>query len=284
MNTSMASTPITSFKNAIRELVRPIKFWYTLKTQPRQNKVYTQFNRFPHQYQALIEKVIPRFIDADGLSTRGPLRIAVFACCTGAEPFSLAYTLRSYFPKLEFNIQAYDIVKEVVEQAKTGRYTQEEVDEGDFINNEFIESVFDRVDGGLEVKQCYRAPVSFDVGDMLDAESMSSIGNCDLVFAQNVLFHLPADLAVNAFSNLCNLLSPSSVLFINGMDTDMRIKYTKKLKLFPLNYLVEEIHNDARVNRGAGWANQYWGRGPFSTKSREWVRKFGTIYSPTEWL
>ena len=96
--------------------------------------------------------------------------------------------------------------------------------------------------------------------------------------AQNVLFHLPRQRAREAFDNLTALLKPKSALFINGMDTDMRIQLTKKSGLEPLDYLVEEIHEDARVDRGNAWAGSYFGRQPFSRSSRDWLRKYCTIY------
>jgi hypothetical protein len=61
----------------------------------------------------------------------------------------------------------------------------------------------------------------------------------------------------------------------------MRVSMTKRLKLEPLDFLVEEIHEDASIDRGGGWAGAYWGRRPFSRSSREWLRKYGTIYFRT---
>jgi len=152
------------------------------------------------------------------------------------------------------------------------------VHQGPFVTEEFVGETFDLVDGRYRVKPEILRPISFRVGDMLDPGFIASLGQADLVFAQNVLFHLPAKNARRAFANLQQLMHSDSALFVNGMDIDMRVQLTKKFELQPEDYLIEEIHNDARQDRGDGWAGAYWGRKPFSRRSREWIREHCTIY------
>ncbi|WP_346838370.1 CheR family methyltransferase [Microbulbifer sp. SAOS-129_SWC] len=259
----------------LRNMLRHVKHWFVVKTTPRKNRVYTQFYRFPHQYQALVERVIPE-LERSGKKS---IRIVVFACCSGAEPISLSYILKKHFPQLRYEILAFDIVEDVIERARDPVYSHETVYQGPFVTQAFVEDTFDKVGDEYRVKPEIMQPIKFAVGNMLDLDFIASLGKADLVFAQNVLFHLPAADARRAFSYLNTLLTPESVLFINGMDMDMRVKMTKKFSLSPIDYLIEEIHNDARVDRGSGWAGAYWGRKPFSRRSREWMREHCTIYS-----
>ncbi|WP_226666422.1 CheR family methyltransferase [Microbulbifer aggregans] len=258
------------FKN----LVRHIKHWFIVKTSPRKNRVYTQFYRFPHQYRVLVEQVVPQMTDTKG----APLRILVFGCCSGAEPISLSAVLRRNFPQLEYRIEAFDIVPSVIERAQNPCYSRDEVYQGPFVSETFVSETFDLADDAYRVKPEILQTISFHVGDMLDANFIDELGQADLVFAQNVLFHLPAQNARRAFANLQCLLKPGAALFVNGMDTDMRVQLTKKFQLQPEAYLIEEIHNDARQDRGDSWAGAYWGRKPFSRRSREWIREHCTIY------
>ena len=262
----------------LKNFLRHIKHWLILKTAPRKNRVYTQFYRFPHQYRALVEKVVPKLIEGG----RGPMKIVVFGCCSGAEPISLAAVLRKNFPELDFHISAYDIVPEVIERAQDPTYSREEVYQGPFVTEEFVRENFVAEGDRYRVKPEIMATITFAVGDLLERAFMADLGKFDLVFAQNVLFHLPATNARLAFANLNLLLQPGSALFINGMDVDMRVKLTRKFYLDPVEYLIEEIHNDARVDRGSGWASAYWGRKPFSRASREWIREHCTIYSKAQ--
>lgn len=267
-----------SIKKGIRRAVEPIKYRLMLRFQPRQNRVYTQFFRFPHQYRALVERVVPSLLARDpDLGQRG-LDVAVFACCSGEEVYTLKSELARAFPGLDVRVRGYDIVPEVIEQARVGEYSEVQVRAGPFVTEEFLVAAFDRDGETFRVKPGLRESTSFDVCDMTSPDFMSSLPKFDLVYAQNVLFHLPRPVAAEAFKLLVGLMAANSALFINGMDTDMRVALTKAHGLDPLDYLVEEIHEDARVDRGANWANQYWGREPFSKASSNWLRKFGTIY------
>jgi chemotaxis protein methyltransferase CheR len=265
-------------KKEIRSKIEPLKYKLMLRLQPRTNRVYTQFFRFPHQYRALVERVLPDLIAQSPELAERELRIAVFACCSGEEVYTLKAELARTFPNLRVRISGYDIVPEVIDQARTAEYPKEQLLSGPFVKEAFVESTFDRTGDVFRVKAPFRDDTSFEVGDMTSAAFMAALPKFDLVYAQNVLFHLPRPVAAKAFEYLVGLLAPNAALFINGMDTDMRIALTKAHDLEPVEYLLEEIHEDARVDRGAQWANQYWGREPFSTASKDWLRKFGTIY------
>ncbi len=265
-------------ESQLKTLLKHVKYRLILLFVPRKNRVYTQFYRFPNQYKALVDRILPLY-NARKPGHSEPVEIVMFACCNGAETFSLSHVIHSNFPDLKYRIRAYDIVEDVVKQAQTFSYTREQVYAGPFVTDEFVSEVFDVGDDNLyRVKPYLSAPVSFYVGDMLDESFMRSLGKANLVFAQNVLFHLPKRKAHEAFRNLCDLLKQGSTLFINGMDTDMRIKLSKRFRLQPNDYLIEEIHNDARVDRGAGWSRTYWGREPFTRNCREWIRKQCTIF------
>lgn len=274
----VATIKNTSFWNALRLL----KYELVVRFAKRENRVYTRFYRFPNQFRALVEKIIPRMrAGAIGAETE-PLEIVVFACCSGAEVFSLVYVLKKHFPGLRFRIRGYDIVASVIEQARAGVFTREDVYQGPFITDEFVNATFDTADGKTyRVKPEIAEHTSFAVGDLLDEAQIKSLGRFDIVVAQNVLFHLPRPKARIAFCHLHDLLKTGGALFVNGMDTDMRVSLTKRFEMEPLDYLVEEIHEDARYDRGSGWASTYWGRRPFSRNSRDWLRKFGTIFFRT---
>jgi chemotaxis protein methyltransferase CheR len=274
----MASTALVSrAKRYLRGITDPIRYRLKLRFQPRQNRIYTQFNRFPRQYEVLLDHVLPRLLAERQPTKEQPMEVAVFACCSGEEAYTLAYVLSARVPGLPVRIRGYDIVPEVVEQAKRAAYPREQVFSSPFVNDEFANALFDCKDDVCSVKPQYVSPVSFEVGDITDAAYMDQLPRCELVFAQNVLFHLPRPVAKNAFKNLVRMLRPGGALFVNGMDMDMRVRLTKQYGLEPVAERIAEIHEDARVDRGANWADSYWGREPLKM-SRDWVRKYCTIY------
>ncbi len=283
MTNEFVSAPVsTAFvsraKRYLRGLTDPIRHRLRVHFQPRKNHIYTQFWRFPNQYKVLVEQILPQLLAQRQGRQDGPVEIAVFACCSGEEAYTLAYVLATHAPGLPFRIRGYDIVPDVIAQAKLGSYTREHVTSGPFVTPEFLSGLFDCKDDTCTVKPQFSSLVSFEVGDMTDAAFMDRLPRNELVFAQNVLFHLPRPIAKSAFENLVRLLLPGATLFVNGMDADMRTKLTKQHGLEPVTQRIAEIHEDARVDRGANWADSYWGREPLKM-SGDWVRKYCTIYS-----
>jgi chemotaxis protein methyltransferase CheR len=129
----------------------------------------------------------------------------------------------------------------------------------------------------LQIKSHVASLVQFDVGDITNAAFMDSLPPADLVFAQNVLFHLPRPVARRAFALLKSRVRTNGALFINGMDTDMRESLTRLAGMEPVATGLEAIHEEARVDRGADWSSNYWGREPLS-RTGDWVRRYATIF------
>ena len=81
-----------------------------------------------------------------------------------------------------------------------------------------------------------------------------------------------------AFYNICSLLNNRAVLFVDGMDLDLREKLSRKMNLHPLQYKIEAIHKEAQNARAIGWPYNYWGLEPFNASRGDWQRKYATIY------
>ena len=282
MNNASVSAPVSFLraraKRYLRGLTDPIRYRLRLHFQPRQNHIYTQFYRFPTQLAVLAEDVLPRLLAGRTPTPDAPLEVAVFACCSGEEAYTLAYLLATRAPGVPFRVRGYDIVPELVEQAKAGSYTRDHVYSSPFVTDELVSAMFDQNGDKLSVKAEFASRVTFAIGDITDAAYMAGLPRADLVFAQNVLFHLPRPVARQAFENLVSGLRPGGAFFVNGMDTDMRAKLTKQFGLEPVAQRIAEIHEEARVDRGANWASSYWGREPLK-RSGDWVRKYCTIYN-----
>ena len=256
-----------------------LKFKLVVAFKPRKNRTYTQFNRFLHQYEVLADKVLPFLVGDPAAAGTPPLEIILFGCSLGAEPYSLTSVLLHRFPHLKFRIRGFDIVPEVIAKAQGREYNRDEVYNCPFITEEFVRLTFTITPAGLyRVRDEIASRVTFAVGNILDAGLFASLGQADLVFAQNMLFHLKPSLARVGFANLTGLLKPRSALLVDGMDTDMRIELTRKFNLEPVDYKVQEVHQDAFIDRGNDWASFYWGREPFNTTDKDWLRKFGTVY------
>ncbi len=247
----------------------------TLLIDRREDAIFTRFMRVPTQFDALVGPAL----DYVAPSVTGrPLRILDIGCSGGAEPYSIASELVRRRPDVAFEVAAYDIRREMLAKAESAVYTTDEVFPVETPPADFVAATFDERDGLYAVKPDITRRVTFGVADAFDPRLVEQTGTADIVFAQNLLYNFPRAVARRAFANLCQLLNPRAVLFIDGVDLDMREKLTREYGLVPLDFRVREIHDDARVIRGCGWPWHYWGLEPFSTAHRDWHRRYATVF------
>jgi len=257
---------------------KKIKHKVILKTSKRKNDNYTQFLRLPTQFQAL-NSIIDEYFRCNE-----QVNICVLGCSDGSESFSISSTLLTNFPDLKFKIFSYDIDESILDKARIGRYKREQIFDNKLITKEFIENTFKINNDIFEVKNLISKHVNFEKLDVLDREKVSSLGKFDLIFSQNFLFHLKSKDVLKAFSNIVSILKENSVLFIDGIDLELREKLTIKYDLTPYGFNIEKIHNEAREARGAGWPYHYWGLEPFSKDKPDWERRYATIFFPVTLL
>lgn len=261
-------------------LWRTYRHSLALRDGPRVNSNFTGFWRLPTQFEALTGPVVALF---DDVAARRPLRIASAGCSNGAEAYTVASFLIRRHPYLEFTVHAFDLDEAIVEKAATASFLPEqEVYCNRKMTQEFVEATFDVSGDHYVVKPEIRRHVSFTVADALDRDALSRLGRMDIVLAQNFLFHLePAD-AARALDNICLMLNDRAALLLDGTDLPLRQRHTRKHGLEPLDWQIEQIHNEARWARGEGWPYRYWGLEPFMTSRRDWRRRYATIFIKDE--
>jgi len=258
------------------KLYKRVRHRIALMTGPRENSVFTGFCRLPTQFHALTGPVID-FLGED--ARKRPLEIVLFGSSNGAEPYTIASLILTARPDLAFRISAFDIDPEIIAKARGACYSaDEDVYNNRAISDDFVERTFDRTAEGLEVKSEIARHVTFEVADALDPQLHKRVGHADILVAQNFLFHLEPGASRTALHNLCTLLRPRSALLADGTDLNIRQAVTRSLGLVPLDYKLEEIHNEARWARAEGWPDAYWGLEPFMTTSRDWKRRYATIF------
>jgi len=254
---------------------KAFRHWIALMVEQRANSTFTGFLRLPSQFEALSGPVIS-YLTKEQLSS--PLRIVVMGCSNGAEAYTIASVLMARCPGVEFIIDAYDINADICEKARSACYNAGEVLNNQLLTAEFIQATFDVSHDTYRVKDRVAARTKFHIADVLNPDLVNQVGQCDILFAQNFLFHLDRKAAVLAFNNLCSLLKAHAAFFIDGMDIGLRQKWARVRHLVPLDFRIEEIHNEARRARAVGWPHNYWGLEPFMTFANNWQRRYATIF------
>jgi len=235
---------------------------------------YTAFYRSPPQLAALTGPVVDH-VTASG---RDEVSILILAASNGAEAYTIASELIARRPELAFSITASDLHEATVAQGIAACYTLEEITQGQDVPAEFIERTFDRIGDLYRVKEHIRSHVTFVQADLLDPALNEQFDPADIVLAQNVLFHMPADLARRAFANIIGLLRPGAVLLIEGMDLDQRVELTRAAGLEPMRLQTRQIHRYARRHLAANWWDYYYGCEPYFALARDRSRRYGTIF------
>jgi chemotaxis methyl-accepting protein methylase len=231
---------------------------------------YTCFRRSPGQLEALVGPVLKWLAPTK-------LNILVFASSTGAEPYTIASVLARHAPTLDFHITASDLHAEMVDVANTAVYSARDV-----LRRappaRFIADTFDRHGDGYRVRSEIRSRVTVKRADLLDPHVVEQFEPADIVFAQNVFCHLTPGHTRIAFHHVMRLACPRAVLFIDGMNLDLREELTAQRGLVPLDFKVREIHAAARGHIGDRWWNYYYGLEPYARWHPSSARRYSTIF------
>src|SRR5215467_8395212 len=259
----------------VDRIVDAIKHRLTLHFATRQNHLFTRFCRLPTQLEVLAGDVVDFLAPCDDSAE---VRIIVFGCSIGAEPYSIASVLQRRRPDLRFRIECFDIEPVVVARGEAATYSTPELKSWPPLTSDFVESTFDRTNDGVIVRPEIRHTVRFAVGDVLDAALIHHLGTADVVVAQNFLYHLARSEAEEAFLNLLSLMKPRAALLVDGADLDMRTRMTAAARLRPCGTELERIHDESRITRGYAWPGVYWGLEPFDAGRKDAHRRFATIF------
>ena len=257
------------------DLFRSFRHRLILQFDKREDRTFTRFLRLPTQYEVLVGPVMD-FLEVAKIGR--PLSIVVLGCSNGAEAFSIASRLTQHAPEIEFSIKAVDLDREMIRQAWEATYSASEVFTHSRITRTFVENTFDDRDGQFTVKPELIKRIEFSVADVLDEKSIAALGSADIVFVQNLMVNLRRKKARVAFRNACSLMKRRSVMFVDGMDHDLRSSLTRRHGLTPFTFKLDQIYREAREERGAGWPYNYWGIEPFLLFPRDWQRRYGTIF------
>ena len=158
--------------------------------------------------------------------SRRNIRIWSAGCSTGQEAYSLAMLFAESQPMWRdwtIDILATDVSSSVIDRARSGIYTQFEVQRGLGINQTI--RWFEEVDDGWRVVEPLRKPVRFQVHNLL--EQPPHPGAFDIILCRNVLLYLSAEKRTLAFERLASALAPDGWLMLGAGETV--IGQTRKL-------------------------------------------------------
>jgi chemotaxis protein methyltransferase CheR len=160
--------------------------------------------------------LLPRCVDAESGSRK--IRIWCAAASSGQEPYSLAMILREAGSRLAgrpVEIVATDISAEMLEKAKTGIYSQFEVQRG--LPIQLLLKHFTQIGENWQIAPAIRQMVSFRPLNLI--QSFGHLGTFDMIFCRNVLIYFDSATKADVLRRVAQALSPNGAVVLGAAET-----------------------------------------------------------------
>jgi chemotaxis protein methyltransferase CheR len=146
------------------------------------------------------------------------LNIWCAGCSAGQETYSIAMLLLEHFPALAgwtLNLIGSDISKRVLDRARSGRYTQLEVNRG--LPANLLVKYFQKAKGEWKINESLRRMAAFQEINL--ADPWPYLPPMDVIFLRNVLIYFDAETRRDILRRAHQLLNPDGYLFLGGSET-----------------------------------------------------------------
>jgi chemotaxis protein methyltransferase CheR len=180
----------------------------------------TYFFRDVHPFEAMRTKLVPEMIATRG--AQKTLRLWCAASSTGQEPYSLSILLREHFATLanwRVQILATDLSRSVLEKAKSGVFTQLEVNRG--LPAMLLVKYFKREGDLWHLREDVRSRVQFQ--EMNLARPFPLLPRHDFVFLRNVLIYFDTETKKSILARVRRVLAPDGYLFLGSAETTLNL-------------------------------------------------------------
>jgi chemotaxis protein methyltransferase CheR len=161
---------------------------------------------------------------------RKSFRIWCAAASSGQEPYSLAITLMEQAEQLSgwrTEIIGTDISREILEKAKSGLYSQFEVQRG--LPIQLLLKYFEKKDDMWQANSTLRTMVQYKELNLLG--DLQRMGKFDVVFCRNVLIYFDQETKTRVLDEISRMMPEDGIMFLGGAETVLGI--TDKFKPVP---------------------------------------------------
>ncbi|NQV45339.1 MAG: protein-glutamate O-methyltransferase [Rhodospirillales bacterium] len=178
------------------------------------------FFRDQKPFDMFRDEILPDLMERR--ASKRSFRIWCAAASSGQEPYSLSMLLNEAAAKLSgwrHEIIGTDISHDILDKAKSGRYTQFEVQRG--LPIQLLIKYFDKIEDQWQIKPEIQRMVTYQYFNLLD--EFKSLGTFDLVFCRNVLIYFEPTTKTKVLEKISTLMPPDGLLFLGGAETVLGI-------------------------------------------------------------
>ncbi len=180
----------------------------------------TSFYRDLVPFHVIKQRMLPEVVERR--SAEKSINLWCAASSTGQEPYTVAMLIREHFPQLRdwrVRFVASDISDTVLERARSGVYSQLEVNRG--LPAPLLLKYFTRVSSGWQVSDEVRALVDFRKINLLG--DWKGIHDIDIVLMRNVLIYFDVDTKRDILARVRDRLAPHGFLMLGGAESTLNI-------------------------------------------------------------
>lgn len=169
----------------------------------------TEFFRNPELFDEL-EKCIKTIY----LPKNQPLKIWSAACSIGCEPYSVAMLLKNNTQGIfRHKIIATDIDKTILEKAKLGEYTDNEMKN---VKSDYLNKYFKKVNSKYLIDPSIKSMVTFKKHDLIMENYESDF---DIILCRNVVIYFNTDVKNDMYKKFSKALKPGGLLFVGATES-----------------------------------------------------------------
>ncbi len=181
----------------------------------------SMFFRDQKPFDQMRQFILPRFKETHSATSR--MRVWSAACSNGQEPYSLAMCMLEESAKMAgygYDIIATDISNRVLDKARSGIYTQFEIQRGLPIT--MMLKYFKQLpDNTWQANETLRSMASFREANLL--QPFTALGKFDLILCRNVLIYFDEPTKRDILERMAQILNPGGFLMLGSTESTMGI-------------------------------------------------------------
>ncbi len=180
----------------------------------------TSFFRFPAQFEALRDRVIPEILDGRSIANKR-FRIWSAGCSTGEEPYTISMTLReSALEALGYSMEVTgtDVSTQALDKARKGVYPDRAVNTlAVDVRQRWFETT---PEGGHRPIKRVRDLTQFHFHNLIkEPYPLALMSGWDVIFCRNVTIYFRMESTRRVVNNFYEALNPGGYLFIGHSET-----------------------------------------------------------------
>lgn len=179
----------------------------------------TSFFRFPAQFDALRDQVIPEILQGKSPGDR-QFRVWSAGCSTGEEPYTIAMTLLdSTLEPLGYQMEVMgsDVSTQALDRAKAGVYPARALNN---LSQNVIQRWFEAVPDGHRPVRRVRDLCSFHFHNLIkEPYPLAFMSTWDVIFCRNVTIYFRVESTRRVVDHFYEALNPGGYLFIGHSET-----------------------------------------------------------------